>query len=64
MGGVVAGLADRHLERRGRFAFVIPAALASGEAWGPTRALIAGSYHLETVVASHDAERPNFSESR
>jgi hypothetical protein len=44
-------------------AFVIPAALASGEAWGSTRALIAAKYHLETVVASHDAERPNFSEN-
>jgi hypothetical protein len=58
-----AGLADRRLEEDGRLAFVLPAALASGEAWGPTRALIAAGYHLETVVASHDAERPNFSEN-
>ena len=63
LGSVFAALADRHLERGGRIAFVIPAALASGEAWGPTRALIAGNYHLETVIASHDAERPNFSEN-
>jgi hypothetical protein len=37
--------------------------VASGEAWGRTRKLIANGYHLETVIASHDAERPNFSEN-
>ena len=63
LGSVFIALADRQLEVGGRLAFVIPAAVASGEAWGPTRALIADNYHLETVVASHDAERPNFSEN-
>jgi hypothetical protein len=63
LGSVFVALADRCLEENGRLAFVLPAALASGEAWGPTRALIAAKYHLETVVASHDAERPNFSEN-
>jgi hypothetical protein len=63
LGSVFVALADRRLEEDGRLAFVLPAALASGEAWGPTRALIAAGYHLETVVASHDAERPNFSEN-
>jgi hypothetical protein len=63
LGSVFAALADRHLERGGRIAFVIPAALASGEAWGSTRALIARNFHLETVIASHDPERPNFSEN-
>ena len=47
----------------GRLAFVLPAALASGEAWTATRKLIAERYHLETVIASYDAERPNFSEN-
>ncbi len=63
LGSVFVALADKHLEVDGRLAFVLPAALASGEAWGPTRQLLAESYHLETVVSSHDAERPNFSEN-
>ena len=63
LGSVFVALADKHLEVGGRLAFVLPAALASGEAWGPTRKLLAESYHLETVVSSHDAERPNFSEN-
>ncbi len=63
LGSVFVALADKHLEVDGRLAFVLPAALASGEAWGPTRKLLAESYHLETVVSSHDAERPNFSEN-
>ena len=63
LGSVFVALADKHLEVGGRLAFVLPAALASGEAWGPTRQLLAERYHLETVVSSHDAERPNFSEN-
>ena len=63
LGSVFVALADKHLEVGGRLAFVLPAALASGEAWGPTRRLLAEHYHLETVVSSHDAERPNFSEN-
>ena len=63
LGSVFVALADKHLEVGGRLAFVLPAALASGEAWGPTRKLLADGYHLETVVSSHDAERPNFSEN-
>ncbi len=63
LGSVFVALADKHLEVGGRLAFVLPAALASGEAWGPTRKLLADNYHLETVVSSHDAERPNFSEN-
>ncbi len=63
LGSVFVALADKHLEVGGRLAFVLPAALASGEAWRPTRKLLADSYHLETVITSHDAERPNFSEN-
>jgi hypothetical protein len=44
-------------------AFILPAALATGEAWGRSRELLAAGYHLEIVMASHDAERPNFSEN-
>ena len=63
LGSVFVALADTHLEPGGRLAFVLPAALASGQAWGATRALLADRYHLETIVSSHDAERPNFSEN-
>jgi hypothetical protein len=63
LGSVFVALADGLLQQRGRLAFVLPAAVVSGEAWGPTRKLIANRYHLETVIASHDAERPNFSEN-
>ena len=63
LGSVFVALADRWLKTGGRLAFVLPAALVSGEAWGDTRELIAERYHLETVISSHDAERPNFSEN-
>lgn len=63
LGSVFVAMADEHLVEGGRLAFVLPAALASGEAWGETRKLIADRYHLETVVASHDALRHNFSEN-
>jgi len=63
LGSVFVALADRWLKPDGRLAFVLPAALVSGEAWGDTRRLIAEGYHLETVISSHDAERPNFSEN-
>lgn len=63
LGSIFVALADKRLENGGRLAFVLPHALASGEAWAPTRALIAASYHLEYVISSHDASRPNFSEN-
>jgi hypothetical protein len=63
LGSVFIALADKLLKPGGRLAFVLPAAVASGEAWGESRKLIADRYHLETVVASHDADRPNFSEN-
>jgi len=63
LGSVFVALADRWLKPGGRLAFVLPAALSSGEAWADTRQLISSRYHLETVVSSHDAERFNFSEN-
>jgi len=63
LGGVFAALADRFTKKGGRLAFVLPAALATGEAWGETRALINARYHLEYVVMSHDATRWSFSEN-
>jgi hypothetical protein len=63
LASVFVALADRRIEAGGRMAFVLPAAVASGEAWANTRQLIANQYHLETVIVSHDADRPNFSEN-
>jgi hypothetical protein len=63
LGSVFVALADRRLDAAGRLAFVLPAALISGEAWADTRKLISDRYHLETVVSSQDAERQNFSEN-
>ncbi|MDX2044294.1 MAG: N-6 DNA methylase [Acidobacteriota bacterium] len=63
LGSVFVALADRWLKPKGRLAFVLPAALASGEAWASTRELLANRYHLETVISSHDSSRPNFSEN-
>lgn len=63
LGSAFVALADKNMAEGGRLAFVLPAALVSGEAWGPTRKLIAARYHLEMVISSHDADRPNFSEN-
>jgi hypothetical protein len=55
LGSVFVALADKWLKPGGRLAFVVPAAVASGEAWADTRQLISDRYHLETVVSSQDA---------
>jgi hypothetical protein len=63
LGSVFAAVADRHIKDGGRIALVLPAALTTGIAWGKTRELINHGYILETVIASHDPERWNFSEN-
>jgi len=63
LGGAFVSLADKHIKPGGRIAFVLPVTLAMGEAWGATRKLIADHYHLEIVITSHEADRPNFSEN-
>lgn len=63
LGAIFVPLALKHLKEGGRIAFVLPAALASGESWGPVREIIAQDFHLEVVVSSHDSVRPNFSEN-
>jgi hypothetical protein len=63
LGAVFLALAHRKTKEGGRLAQVLPIALATGEAWGATRKMIADAYHLEVVITSHDAERPNFSEN-
>ncbi|MCL5971515.1 MAG: SAM-dependent methyltransferase [Firmicutes bacterium] len=63
LGSVFVALANQYLKPGGRLAFVLPHALSSGESWGKTRELIGQKYHLEMVITSHDAGRPNFSEN-
>ncbi len=63
LGSVFLALADKYLRIGGRLAFILPVALATGEAWGKSRKLLADGYHIETVIVSHDADRPNFSEN-
>lgn len=63
LGSVFLALAHRQTKENGRLAQVLPITLATGEAWSVTRKMIADAYHLEIVITSHDAERPNFSEN-
>lgn len=63
LGSVFTAVADRHVKDKGRLALVLPAALATGIAWKKTRELINNGYVLETMIASHDPERWNFSEN-
>lgn len=63
LGALFVPLAQKHTKPGGRIAFVLPLALATGEAWGAIRTLIAQHFHLEVVITSHDSERPNFSEN-
>lgn len=63
LGSVFIAIADKHLRVGGRMAFILPVALATGEAWGASRKLLADGYHVEVVIVSHDADHPNFSEN-
>jgi hypothetical protein len=63
LGSVFTAVADRHIKEGGRIALVLPAAVATGVAWEKTRDLFNHGYVLETVVASHDSQRWNFSEN-
>ena len=63
LGSVFVAAADPYIKEGGRFALVLPKALLSGVAWGQTRELINQNYQVEYLIASHDPERWNFSES-
>jgi hypothetical protein len=63
LGSVFTAVADRHVKEGGRITLVLPAAVVTGVAWAKTRDLINHGYVLESVVASHDPERWNFSEN-
>ena len=47
----------------GRLALVLPATLCTGSSWQQTRSLIERDFRLDMVIASHDPERWNFSDS-
>lgn len=63
LGSIFVFMADHFLRPGSRIGLVLPKALLSGVAWKETRQLLQRSYRLEYVVASHDPERWNFSES-
>ncbi len=63
LAAVFVALADRYVKSEGRLALVLPKAILSGVAWEPTRELLRKKYVVEYLVASHDPERWNFSES-
>ena len=63
LGAMFVPLARKHVKRGGRIAFVLPAALTSGESWSAVRNIISQDFHLEIVISSHDAKHPNFSEN-
>ncbi len=63
LGSVFVATGDRALKVGGRMALVLPKALLSGVAWGPTRELFQRRYQLECIVASHDPTRWNFSDN-
>lgn len=63
LGSVFVAAAHPYILPAGRLALVLPKALLSGVAWGPTRQLVNRDYQVEYIVASQDPERWNFSES-
>jgi N-6 DNA methylase len=63
LGALFVPLAEKHIKPGGRIAFVLPIAVATGEAWSAIRRRIATNFHLEIVITSHDSERFNFSEN-
>lgn len=63
LGAMFVPLAKIHTKPGGRIAFILPLALATGEAWAAVREIIANYFQLELVISSHDIERYNFSEN-
>ncbi len=59
----VAAAAPKLRPGEGRLALVLPLTVCTGPSWAQTRALIEADYDLDMVVASHDPERWNFSDS-
>ena len=59
----VAAAAPKLRPGEGRLALVLPVTLCTGPSWQQTRALIERDFTLDMVVASHDPQRWNFSDS-
>lgn len=47
----------------GRIALVLPKTFLTGQAWEPSRRLLAERFHVEDVIVSHEPGRWNFSDS-
>ena len=48
---------------KGAIAAILPLVAATNASWFETRKYLAGRYHIETIVSSHDPERIYFSEN-
>ncbi len=59
----VAAAAPKLRRGEGRLALVLPATVCTGPSWQQTRDLIQREFSLDTVIASHDPLRWNFSDS-
>ena len=59
----VAAASPKLRPGEGRLALVLPVTVCTGPSWAQTRSLIENDYVLDMVIASHDPERWNFSDS-
>ena len=59
----VAAAAPKLRPGEGRLALVLPLTVCTGPSWAQTRALIERYFNLDVVIASHDPQRWNFSDS-
>lgn len=59
----VATAAPKLRRGEGRLALVLPSTVCTGPSWERTRALIDLDFTLDMVIASHDPQRWNFSDS-
>ena len=59
----VAAASPKLLPGEGRLALVLPATVCTGPSWEQTRSLIERDFALDMVIASHDPQRWNFSDS-
>ena len=54
LGSAFLVLADEHLAKGGRMAFVLPATLLTGERWKNAREMLISKYRIDWVIVSHD----------
>ena len=59
----VAAAAPKLRPGEGRLALVLPLTVCTGPSWQQTRSLIEREFTIDTVIASHDPEHWNFSDS-